>query len=579
MKFLNLGILAHVDAGKTSLTERLLYNQGVIATLGSVDQGNTTTDSMALERQRGITIKTAVASFVVDDVTVNLIDTPGHPDFIAEVERSLSVLDGAVLVVSAVEGVQPQTRVLMRTLLRLHIPTLLFVNKMDRTGADAERVLQEIATRLAPETGFLGASWRQAVFYGSAITGAGVPELLAGITRLLPASAGLADEPAAGRVFKIERGSAGEKIAYVRMLAGSIGTRQSLALAPDRSGKVTAIKTFEQGRLVTRARLAAGEIGKVWGLAAARVGDPIGTAPALDSQWFARPTLQTVVEPAAGTSRSAVHAALTQLAEQDPLINLRQDDAQQELCLSLYGEVQKEVIQDTLAADYGLHVTFKTTTVVCIERLAGTGEAVELLQSDDHPYTATIGLRLEPAAPGSGLEFRLNVEPRYVPLYIYKTRGAFVAAMTEYVRGALEHGLAGWPVTDCVVTMYACNYYVGDGPSKPTLPTPATTAADFRKLTPMVMQQALRRAGTVVCQPMTRVRLELPAAALAPVLALLGQLGARPEAPAAAGEAMVVEAVLAAHLLHRLQQRLPGLTGGEGVLEPSFGGYEPVLGR
>src|SRR3989304_2331850 len=150
MQTLNLGILAHVDAGKTSLTERLLYAAGVIDEIGSVDDGSTQTDSLALERQPGITIKSAVVSFVVDDVTVNLIDTPGHPDFIAEVERVLSVLDGAVLVISAVEGVQSQTRVLMRTLQRLHIPTLVFVNKIDRGGAQYESVLQDICEKLTP---------------------------------------------------------------------------------------------------------------------------------------------------------------------------------------------------------------------------------------------------------------------------------------------------------------------------------------------------------------------------------------------------------------------------------------------
>ena len=146
MQSLNLGILAHVDAGKTSLTERLLYSAGVIDQLGSVDKGDTQTDSLALERQRGITIKSAVASFpIADDLEVYLIDTPGHPDFIAEVERVLRVLDGAVLVLSAVEGVQPQTRVLMRALRRLRIPTLLFVNKIDRAGAREGTLLQNIS--------------------------------------------------------------------------------------------------------------------------------------------------------------------------------------------------------------------------------------------------------------------------------------------------------------------------------------------------------------------------------------------------------------------------------------------------
>src|SRR5712691_2727458 len=149
-KTLNLGILAHVDAGKTTLTERLLYAAGVIDQIGSVDDGTTQTDSLALEQQRGITIKSAVVSFPVKDVTVNLIDTPGHPDFIAEVERALSVLDGAVLVISAVEGVQPQTHILMRALQRLRVPTLMFVNKIDRRGAGGERLLRAISQRLTP---------------------------------------------------------------------------------------------------------------------------------------------------------------------------------------------------------------------------------------------------------------------------------------------------------------------------------------------------------------------------------------------------------------------------------------------
>jgi ribosomal protection tetracycline resistance protein len=150
MNTLNLGIVAHVDAGKTTLTERLLFAAGVIDEIGRVDDGSTQTDTLTLERQRGITIKSAVVSFVIDDVTVNLIDTPGHPDFIAEVERVLNVLDGAVLVVSAVEGVQSQTGLLMRTLQRLNIPTLIFVNKIDRVGAQYERSLRSIAERLTP---------------------------------------------------------------------------------------------------------------------------------------------------------------------------------------------------------------------------------------------------------------------------------------------------------------------------------------------------------------------------------------------------------------------------------------------
>ena len=160
MSILNLGILAHVDAGKTSLTERLLHTAGVIDRLGSVDDGSTQTDTLDLERRRGITIKSAVVSFRLRDRTVNLIDTPGHPDFIAEVERVLSVLDGAVLVLSAVEGVQAQTRVLLRTLRRLGIPTLLFVNNIDRAGARDDRTLRAIAGKLTPAIVAMGSASR-----------------------------------------------------------------------------------------------------------------------------------------------------------------------------------------------------------------------------------------------------------------------------------------------------------------------------------------------------------------------------------------------------------------------------------
>src|SRR5215207_9874479 len=159
MHIVNLGILAHVDAGKTTLTERLLHAAGVIDEIGRVDDGTTQTDSLALERQRGITIKSAVVSFVVDGVAINLIDTPGHPDFIAEVERVLGVLDGAILVVSAVEGVQSQTLLLFRALRRLGVPTVVFVNKIDRVGADDQRVLAAVAERLSANVLAMGAPW------------------------------------------------------------------------------------------------------------------------------------------------------------------------------------------------------------------------------------------------------------------------------------------------------------------------------------------------------------------------------------------------------------------------------------
>jgi ribosomal protection tetracycline resistance protein len=641
-KTLNLGILAHVDAGKTTLTERLLYDSGVIGRLGAVDAGTTLTDSLPLERQRGITIRSAVASFPIGNVDVNLIDTPGHPDFIAEVDRVLTVLDGVVFVISAVEGVQAQTRVLMRSVQRLRIPALLFVNKIDRAGANPDAVLGAIGRRLKvaafamgsvsdagtpgarvtapglddPETlarltellaerddGLLATYVRDEtgvppdrlraglaaqtrcgqvypLFFGSAITGAGVAELTAGIASLLPASDGDPDAPVSGSVFKIERGANAEKIAYVRMFSGTVRVRDRLRFGAGDGAdeKVTAIAVFERGPAAARTAVVAGQIGKLWGLAGARIGDRIGPAADEAGPQFPPPTLESAVVPRDPADRNRLRVALGQLAEQDPLINLRQDDERREMYVSLYGAVQKEVIQSTLADDFGVAATFRETTMICIERPVGHASALEILQSDEHPYSATVGLVVEPGRAGSGITFRLDFDPRLIPLYIYKTAGHFTDAMTQYVTHAFERGLYGWQVTDCVVTMNECGYYIGDGTTKKVLPTPRTTSADFRKLTPMVLMDALRRAGTVVCQPMARLRLELPAANAGDVLSLLARLGAADELPMLDAELCVVTATLPSAQVRGLQEQLPGLTGGEGVLDVSFGGYEPVHG-
>jgi ribosomal protection tetracycline resistance protein len=635
VRTLNLGILAHVDAGKTTLTERLLFAAGVIDEVGSVDDGSTQTDSLELERQRGITIKSAVVSFVVGDVTVNLIDTPGHPDFIAEVERVLHVLDGVVLVISAVEGVQAQTLVLMRALRRLGVPTLLFVNKVDRVGARDAAVLAGIAERLTPaiipmgslsglgtrRAGFtpfgaadraftarlaevladhddaLLAAWvddraalpyrrlRRAlvaqarrglvhpVFFGSAITGAGVEPLLAGVTELLPAAQGDPGGPVAGSVFKVERGPAGEKVAYVRMFSGSVRVRDRLPLPRGGEGKVTAISVFDHGAAVRRGAVAAGQIGKLWGLGAVQIGDAVGGSPAtLAAPSFARPSLETVVVPRRPADKAALQVALTQLAEQDPLIDLRQDDTRGELSVSLYGEVQKEVIQATLAGDYGLEVEFRETTTLCVERPVGTGAAVEIIGKDPNPFLATVGLRVEPAPVGAGVRFRLEVELGSMPY-------AFFRAVEDTVRETLGQGLHGWEVIDCTVTMTHSGYWPRQSHAHATFDkSMSSTARDFRQLTPLVLMDALAQAGTRVHEPIHRFHLEIPADTLGPLSPVLARLRAIPRSTALRGPACLLEGEIPAARVHDLERQLGALTRGEGVLESAFDHYQPVNG-
>jgi ribosomal protection tetracycline resistance protein len=594
MSTVNLGILAHVDAGKTSLTERLLFAAGVIDHVGRVDDGSTQTDSLALERQRGITIKSAVASFAIGDVTVNLIDTPGHPDFIAEVERALGVLDGAVLVISAVEGVQAQTRVLFRALRRLRIPTLLFVNKIDRRGADCARVVRNIADKLSPAIvtgeselievlaehddtllaayvdgrpvpdlrGRLVAQTRKAlvhpVFFGSASTGAGIDELMAGIAELLPAAPSNADGPLSGTVFKVERGPAGEKIAYVRLFSGTIRMRDQV-----RGGKVTAIGGGDTTAVT------AGQIGKLWGLNGIRIGDAIGDSHTPTERHFSPPTLETVVVPAKRAARGALHSALTQLAEQDPLINLRQDDVRGEIYLSLYGEVQKEVIQATLADEFGVDVTFRETTTLHIERPVGIGTAMETISKGANPFLATIGLRVE---PGEGITFRLGIELGSLPF-------SFIKAVEETVAATLRQGLHGWQVTDCAVTLTRSGYWPRQSHAHATFDkSMSSTAGDFRNLTPLVLMDALRAAGTQVYEPMHRFHLDVPADTLGAVLPVLIRSGAVPLTQSVRGSSCLLEGDVPAARVHELQRQLPSLTRGEAMMDAAFDHYQPVRG-
>jgi ribosomal protection tetracycline resistance protein len=344
--------------------------------------------------------------------------------------------------------------------------------------------------------------------------------------------------------------------------------------------KVTAIQVFDRGLAEQRRSIAAGQIGKVWGLGESRVGDALGapwrTAVGHEHQ-FAPPTLETVVTPRHADDKARLRLALTQLAEQDPLIDVRQDDERREFSVSLYGEVQKEVIQATLADDFGLEAEFGETTTICVERPARAGEAVEILHAESNPFRATIGLRVDPGAEGSGVEFRVAADPLTIPLYLYKTHQGFAEHMNGHVADTLCEGVFGWQVTDCVVTMTRCGYSVPDGP--PSRRGPLSTPADFKKLLPMVLMQALACARTTVCEPFLRGSLEVPVSAIGAVMAVLARLGASVDAPAPHGELCTIEAVLPAARATELQRQLPGLTAGEGAFESEFAGYRPVAGE
>ena len=289
--------------------------------------------------------------------------------------------------------------------------------------------------------------------------------------------------------------------------------------------------------------------------------------------------MESVVEASDPADRASIAGRARELAEQDPFIKVRHDADLNETSVSLYGEVQREVIQSTLANDYGIHATFGATTTVYIERPVRSSEALELLTSDANPYMATVGLRVEPGPVASGVQFRLDVAARSVPLYIYKTERLFIDHMTEYIRRALGRGPYGWEVTDSVVTLTRCDYYVADGPAKPTLPMARTTSADFRKLVPVVLVRALEQAGTCVCEPVLRLSIESPSVSIRGLLNAIAQLGGLVDQTWVRDGFSTVEATMPADRSRDLQSQLPGLTSGEGNLESIFDGYQPVSGK
>jgi ribosomal protection tetracycline resistance protein len=643
MQTLNLGILAHVDAGKTSLTERLLFDHGSIDRLGSVDAGSTQTDSGDLERQRGITIRTAVASFTTRDLQVNLIDTPGHPDFIAEVERALAVLDGAILVLSAVEGVQAQTRVLMRSLRKLRLPTLIFVNKIDRMGARYDDLLADIRRKLSarvlpmssvrdsgtpaaevlpwsadqpeararaaeiladsdddlltrllrgwvPSRGELDtllagqttAGLVNPVFFGSALSGQGARELTDGIRMLRqpsgpqrPGPRPAATAPARGTVFAIERGSTGEKVAYLRLFSGELRERQRVTVRRHAPGGQLSEFTGQLSGLAViggpgpSRRLCAGSIARLRGLPQVRVGDQVSdrdSHPDLESArlaapaHFPPPSLETVVRARRPAEAARLHAALMSLADEDPLIRARSDGGGATSVL-LYGAVQQEVIAARLQREFGVAAVFEEIRPVYFERPAGVGEAIERMDSGgQNPFAATIGLRVEPAPIGAGRTFTRRVELGSLPR-------AFHRAIEDTAMRTLEQGLHGWEVGDCAVALTHAGYS-----------SPVSVAADFRNLTPLVLMRALEAAGCDVYEPCHAFEAEIPGDVLSAVISHLSALGADLRQSAEAGQAWLVTGEIPARLVQEFIRALPGLSRGEGVWWSHPGGDRPVRG-
>ena len=538
MKIINIGILAHVDAGKTTLTESLLYTSGAIAEQGSVDKGTTRTDTMILERQRGITIQTAVTSFCWNGYKINIVDTPGHMDFLAEVYRSLSVLDGAILVVSAKDGVQAQTRILFHALQKMNIPTIIFVNKIDQNGIDLRRIYQNIREKLTSDmivmqevvlsskitmtdisdldkwdTVIAGSDelleryiaedsldmqelqrekCRRTrccslfpVYHGSAKDNLGTEKLIEVITETFVPETENSQSELCGYVFKIEYTDQKKRLSYLRLYHGTLHLRDTILLSKKKKIKITEMLIPSNGEIVPADHACSGEI-VILSDDTLKLNDILGNEKLLPRRaWIDNPMplLRTTVEPQKSEQREALLNALIEIADTDPLLHFEIDTVTHEIILSFLGKVQLEVICSLLEEKYHVRVAMREPTVIYLERPIKKATYTIHIEVPPNPFWASIGLTVTPLPAGSGTQFKSEVSLGYL-------NQSFQNAVMEGVRYGMEQGLYGWRVTDCEICFDYGVYY-----------SPVSTPADFRFLAPVVLEQALKRAGTQLLEP------------------------------------------------------------------------------
>ena len=547
MNIINIGILAHVDAGKTTLTERLLYASGTISEPGSVEKGTTRTDTMFLERQRGITIQTAVTSFQWHSCKVNIVDTPGHMDFLAEVYRSLAVLDGAILVLSAKDGVQAQTRVLFHALRKLNIPTIIFINKIDQVGIDLEGVYQSVRDKLSADIiikqtvslsskitltentsaevwdsvienndellakYIAGESISQKelaqeeqrrvqdasllpVYHGSAKNGLGIQQLMDAVIGLFQPTKEQGSAALCGRVFKVEYTDCGQRLVYLRLYSGTLRLRDTVALAGREKLKITEMRIPSKGEIVRTDTAHKGEI-VILPSDSLRLNDILGDKTQLPREMWSDvpfPMLRTTITPKTAEQRDRLLDALTQIADTDPLLHYEVDSTTHEIILSFLGRMQLEVVSALLTEKYKIETAVKEPTVIYLERPLKVASHTIHIEVPPNPFWASIGLSVTPLPLGSGVKYKSRVSLGYL-------NQSFQNAVMDGIRYGLEQGLCGWNVTDCKICFEYGLYY-----------SPVSTPADFRSLAPIVLEQALKKSGTQLLEPYLSFTLYAP---------------------------------------------------------------------
>lgn len=618
----NIGILAHVDAGKTTVTEQILYKSGVIRALGSVDKGTAHTDSLEIEQQRGISVKAAAANFSWKDVEVNIIDTPGHIDFSAEVERALSILDGAVVVISAVEGVQPQTEVYFKALKAMDIPVIIFINKVDRIGANVKSVLEDIHKSLSKDAeavqiligegenepkiinlldkkreeqvlnGLIEAVaekdeellekylegenisieslWDKLksmtkscdfypVLYGAAIKGVGIEGLLEALIEFLPPPKENKQGNLSGIVFKIEHNKAFGKLAYVRLYSGELKSRDSIYNATKNiEEKITQVKMFSGTKEVETGRAEAGDIAKVSGLSRASIGDILGNAELV-------PKVPNIAVPLLTLQIKA-----RQKHDYMKLVEALEELQEEDPLLHVQRIKEKEEIHIQIMGMIQLEILESILRSrfnlevnfgkpsVIYKETPSKSGYGFAAYTMPKPCWAIVRFYIEPMPRGTGLIYESRVRTEDI-----KVR--YQREIERQLPFTLEQGLYGWNVIDLKVTLVEGEDHVMH-----------SNPGDFYIATAMGIMDGLQSLGTTLLEPLLKFRITVPEEVGGKVLGDLIAMRATFDSPVIINGSFTVEGEMPAATSLDYPVRLGIISSGKGIISSRFSGYQPI---
>lgn len=589
MENIVMGILAHVDAGKTTLSEGMLYLSGTVRKLGRVDHKDAFLDTYSLERDRGITIFSKQAVFSLGNRRINLLDTPGHVDFSAEMERTLQVLDYAVLVISGADGVQGHTETLWKLLKLYEIPTFIFINKMDQPGTDRESLLTELKERLDEGCIVFGkgknvesleeiAMTDEAVldyfmehetvrnedicrlirerkifpcYFGSALKLDGVQELLAGFEEYMKPFDGKKEFGA--RVFKISRDDKGERLTFLKVTGGKLVVKMPI----NKEEKINQIRIYSGAKYEAVNEVEAGGVCAVTGLSSSYIGQGLGVEKGTAAP-FLEPVLTYQMILPEGADTTKVLRELKQLEEEEPLLNIVWNPALEEIHVQLMGEVQTEILKTMIAERFHLDVEFGTGKIVYKETIKSPVVGVGHYEPLRH--YAEVHLKMEPLEAGSGLIFDTDCSEDVLD------RNWQRLILTHLQEREHPGVLTGAPITDMKITIVAGRAHLKH-----------TEGGDFRQATYRAVRQGLKSAESVLLEPWYSFVLEVPSEQVGRAMSDIGQMNGSFEGPEAEDKQGMVRltGTAPASEMRDYQQEVWAYTKGRGRITLTLKGYEP----